>query len=234
MGGYLFRGMDMKNSRISSGSRPIPSGFSLIEMALVLVVVGIILGIGTSAWLSINDARRITVTSNRMQAAKNCLITRVVNSHRYPKYTSGYSDPNANEVDRCLGERIDAWGQPIRFLEGFQDGGGTLAGACLVADDALPTSHPCHPDNAPVLPEDGSSGSTAVDKDGNTVEDVVFILLSFGEDMTADDASYGTPLNTDIATQMTAEPNFEEDPDEDDIVLIVTVHDLLAAIARSE
>jgi type II secretory pathway pseudopilin PulG len=202
-------------------------------MALVLVVVGVILGIGTSAWMSINDARRITMTGNRMQAAKNCLITRVVNSHRYPSYTSGYGSPAGNGVDACVGERLDGWGGPIYFMEGFRPDASALSGGCLLEDEALPSNHPCGSDNAPVLPSDDSE---AIDKDGNTVEDVAFILVSFGEDATADDASYGGVLDPPLAVTMDAstDPDFEFNTGEDDVVLIVTVHDLLAAIARSE
>jgi prepilin-type N-terminal cleavage/methylation domain-containing protein len=220
----------MKRAHAEGGRGAPDFGFTLVEAAIVLVIVGVILGIGTSAWMTMNDAREITLTSNRMRAAKNCLITKVVISHQYPDWTSGYASPSTAAVDDCMEERLDAWDQEIRFLEGFRTGGASLADGCLLMDQTLPDNHPCGADNAPVEP---ATGSTATDADGNTVNDVAFVLISFGEDRTADDAGYGNQLpGGTFATTMSATPDFSSN--DDDVFLIVTYPDLLAAIARSE
>lgn len=227
----------MRHARASNGLKSFSFGFSLLEVAIVLVIAGIILGIGTSAWLTMNEARRITLTTNRMRAAKDCLITRVVNSKKYPERapTDDYANETRYEVSRCLAQRNDGWGQPIYFLEGFRPGGAGLAGGCLFQDEALPEDHPCGVDNAPVLP---SVDSQAIDKDGApAVDDVAFVLVSFGSDLTADDVSYGSVLTGGVlAATMTASttPDFTFSNGEDDVVMIVTYPELLAAIARSE
>jgi hypothetical protein len=90
----------------------------------------------------------------------------------------------------------------------------------------------------------GAGTSSVIDKDGNQVEDVAFVLVSYGADRQFDatNSGYGTldPLNGPftITLDTANRPDFEvepiNEPDEDDIVLIVTYPELLAAIARSE
>jgi len=242
-----------RHARASHGPGAGRFGFSMLEMAIVLVIAGIILGIGTTAWLTMNEARRITLTSNRMAAARDCLINRVVTGKTYPRYTPGgdYSQETSQEVDRCLAQRSDGWGQPILFIGGVWDDGGTTrwlgenGDECLVSDPTLPDTHPCFGD--PVLPIEGNGtiASAVTDKDGSEVEDVVFVLLSYGENRVADPTNSGYDTLHNIAGGQLANtlnpndrPNFEVEDvnkrDEDDVVMIVTVQDLLAAIARSE
>jgi prepilin-type N-terminal cleavage/methylation domain-containing protein len=242
----------MRHARASNGLKSFSFGFSLLEVAIVLVIAGIILGIGTSAWLTMNEARRITLTTNRMRAARDCLINRVIVGKTYSQYTPGgdYSNETTFEVDRCLSQRVDGWGQPILFLGGVWDDAGTptrLSGECIISDSTLPIDHPCFDEAVRPIEGDTSGTSSVRDKDGSWIEDVAFLLISYGADRQADPTNSGYDGLFDIPNDQFANtlnptdpnrPNFEVEAGnesvEDDIVMIVTVQDLLAAIARSE
>lgn len=217
---------------------PRPAGFTLVEMALVLLIIGLVAGLGYTAWQSLNDASRIQATENRMRAARDCIVAGTVNSGRYPSYDQDYDSPGANVVDGCLDGIEDSWGQPILFLEGLSSPGTGLEGECLDPSETADSSDPCHISNAPVRPD--PVNSLATDRDGNTVERVAFILISYGDDMMAADTSYGDRF--DIGANQFASVMGATTPDfstaatleAEDIYMIVTFYDLMAAFAEAK
>ncbi len=218
-------------------------GFTLIESAIVLVVIGTVLALGVMAWMSIKSGFEVSHTRAKLKAVKSCLMERMILSDKYPDFSVNLQEDEDNNyecennvqtkaVDYCLckSEYKDAWGRRIRFLGGIYDNGTTWApinGKGIMNSDRRSF-------NATSFPGDKSN---ATNKDGGSVKNIVFILLSKGIDGSFDRNStlhYFLPNATDVSNQTLAAnleegtwPDFEiNDKDYDDQVLIVTGNEL--------
>jgi type II secretory pathway pseudopilin PulG len=212
-----------------SGS--LSSGFTLIEMAVILVIIGLILFVGVASWQMLSEGRRITRTRIILEEAKDCLIKRMYYTEAYPRFHTGRDASNSSaDVDQCLGEKRDAWGHPLRYLGGINATNGSLAGQFIIDDRAE--------NQTAVSPGDWSN---AIDKDGNNTGDIAFVLISFGRDGQADHSSYGGRLPTDDIYEPTqTASSTEDDPANppqfnvtgDDLSLIVTGNELKALLTE--
>jgi prepilin-type N-terminal cleavage/methylation domain-containing protein len=226
------------------------AGFSLIELAVVLVIAGILLGIGSASWNMIYATRKIAITRGELRKVRNCIVNRIVADGLYPSFTADLSNPDSRTVDYCLGGSIvstggvtisgktDAWGGSIRYISGFA-GNGTLAGECVLARPGVSSSDPCYTG----LPPDVTSNASGFD--GAGYQRVAFILVSFGSDGTADNtSSYGGLFALgDLAATMNTSPNqpnfrrlskalYPNDFNTQDVELIVPYTELAAEIAK--
>lgn len=221
-------------------------GMTLVEVAIVLVIAGIILGIGASSWMLLAEGRKNSSTLATMRRARDCMVNYVAQTGLYPAYSADLaSDANA-AVDICLLGKVDGWGRQIMFLEGLPDGGvGNLAGGCLLATDLVADDDPCSPSYAlrtpPIKPD---AASTLTDKDGNVISDLAFVLVSFGRLRNADHTSYGNRLDPAQAGVFANRINSASPPDfstslltspaeDDDLYLAVTYPELVAEVAKS-
>jgi prepilin-type N-terminal cleavage/methylation domain-containing protein len=202
-------------------------GFTLVELAIVLIIVGLVVSLGTAAWVSLMESRKVVQARSVLQQAKDCLVKRVVFSERYPTYNAtaaGFCDDvnNDKDVNSCLCRPgiHDPWSGDIYYLSGIQDAANTsLLGEPVVQDEAK--------GQYAVSPHDDSQ---ALNTAGDTVEDVAFVLLSLGKNDTPDGSGYAALQgNTRVSVIDAADP-----PDfssaGDDVVLIVTSHELAAAV----
>ncbi|MGM0611442.1 MAG: type II secretion system protein [Thermodesulfobacteriota bacterium] len=199
-------------------------GFTLIESAVVLVVIGTVMAVGAMAWMSIKSGFEVSHTRAKLKAVKSCLMERMILSDKYPDFTLNLQEDKDDNyqcennattkaVDYCLcqPEYKDAWGRRIRFLGGI-DGSNSLNGT---------------PFNATHFP---AGESNATDKDGKVVEGIAFIVLSkgangkFNHNSTKD---LFTNEDSLVGSLEDGTPNFEFDAkDYDDQVLIVTGNEL--------
>ncbi|WP_457572461.1 hypothetical protein [Desulfovulcanus sp.] len=208
------------------------SGFTLIEMAVILIIIGLILFVGVASWQTLSEGRRITQTRTILEEAKDCLIKRMYYTEAYPRFDTGNNTSNSSaDVDQCLAEKRDAWGHPLRYLGGIDNAtNASLAGKFIIDDLA-------ENQTAEYKPGDWSN---ATDKDGNNVGDIAFILISFGRDGQADDSSYGTPLsftgsiyNPDSTAARIDENHLPQfNATGDDLYLIVTGNELKAVLSQ--
>lgn len=217
-------------------------GFTLIEMAIVLVIAGIIMGIGASGWMLLAEGRKNTSTYATMRRVRDCIENYVAQSGLYPSYSSNLATDTNAAVNLCLGGKLDAWGEQIMFLEGIRDGGGNLSGLCLLSTETADSNDPCSPQHTSSPPIHPDAASTITDKDGNTIEDVAFVLISFGRQRNADHTSYGDRLDPAqagvFANQISSAspPNFSASllaNEDDDIYLAVTYPELVSEVAKS-
>lgn len=222
-------------------------GYTLVEMAIVLVIAGIILAIGVSSWMLLAEGRKNSSTYATMRRARDCIEDYVAQTGLYPAYSSDLAaDPNF-AVNICLNGKLDAWGEQIMFLEGIRDGGGTLASLCLLSTETASTDDPCSAeyavtaDRPPIKPD---ATSTITDKDGNTISDVAFVLISYGRQRNADHTSYGNLLDPAVvgvfASRISAgsQPDFSttlllNPREDDDIYMVVTYPELVSEVAKS-
>ncbi len=225
------------NGKTEAGSRAFnDGGFTLIEMAVVLVVLGTVLAIGAVSWMSIKSGFEVSHTRSKLKAVKSCLIERMILSDKYPDFTSNLQEDEDDNyqcvnnkqtkaVDYCLckSEYKDAWGHRIRFLGGIYDNGTNwvpINGKGIMNSNR--TSF-----NATSFPGDKSN---ATDKDGGSVKNIAFILLSKGSNGEFDRKSTRNLFADKYTLAGSLEdgtPNFEFDnKDYDDQVLIVTGNQL--------
>jgi prepilin-type N-terminal cleavage/methylation domain-containing protein len=199
----------------SSIPSPPNRGFSLIELAIILVIVGIILSIGTASWVTFMEGRRVAKTRSVLQQAKDCLVRRVVFNERYPR---------AVDFEECVGEvGKDGWNRNVGWLIGFNDDEDALNGTMFVARDDARNQTATYPDTE----------SRAVTETGDQ-KSVALILLSAGDDGDWDHSSYKTELNGagPYVLNSSNPPDFVASQ-KDDIFLVVKGYEFTAAIKNA-
>lgn len=233
---------------------------TLIELGIVLVIIGIILSIGTASWISYADARRVVITAGEMRRAKDCLVQRILNDRMYPGFTAAgdYSDRMSFSVDDCLNGRLDGWGRPLCYIQGLQaPGDGLNEDDCLLVNETtLDENDPCSPSNSKSPPVQPYTSSKIVDDDGETINDVAFVIVSMGHDGVPNHTSYaalfpnmdgryetaGSTNTAPWAARMGSTPDFSDatnnpatlnEPEDEDIYLVVTYSELLAELANA-
>ena len=80
-------------------------GFTLVELSLVIVVIGLLLGFGITAWMSMKTSQQISATTTTLKTAASCLSKYVIHSEQTPAQT--YFSK------RCVD--VDPWGQDIIY-----------------------------------------------------------------------------------------------------------------------
>ncbi|MCK9241515.1 prepilin-type N-terminal cleavage/methylation domain-containing protein [Desulfocurvus sp.] len=223
------------------------SGFTLIELSVVIVIIGIILAAGTVGWNAVTQGRRLAEAKTNLAEVRDCLVRRMYHNNTYPSYTAGldcqvggsFSAP-AMDVDACLCGVLDPWGRNVHYIEGVTDdgtGGYVALGGRHVASVAHQGVNGTTPDR---------DASRLIDMNGNDVNYVVFALVSPGADGLLDDASY-RDLFSGGSLAATLDPNDPPDfdratpPDysvpwtiegDDDIYLYLTAPELRTLLAQ--
>ncbi len=214
-------------------------GFTLIELTISVVIIGIIVVIGVGSWQMLLKSRQLAKTRSDLLQVKQCLISRAVWSERYPSYNATSMQIPANcsggaslDVDACLcegGVILDEWGGRVHFIAGILDSGGASAnGQFFIDDDAKGQ-------NATQLHDSDSKFS---DTNGETVQNVAFVLVSCGENRSSD-TNYFNADCTDAAGQIDelvdgVDLDFSKDDpgeeDKDDIYVFATARELISAV----
>ena len=217
-------------------------GFTMMELSVVIVIIGLLLAGGTAGFYAVLEGRRVAKTQALLEQAKQCLLKRIYLSNQYPSYTGDDSpadntdnmdcdgtygtdyDNTAKDVDACLCGKLDAWGENFYFIEGLR----AVSLDPLSSDDFYVSDNPAQNEEA-VAPD--ASGSQVIDKDGNTIRYVAFVLLSAGRDRSLDNSSYANLFTGSFrALPLSGTPDFssddtgttDDDTIRDDQVVIVT------------
>ena len=210
-------------------------GFTLIELGIVLVVAGLLIGLGISSWVGFRDSRRLALAASLEYQMKDCLTRRVLHSERYPTWKGAAACDTTLDVDACMCSNgspiLDPWGKPFLFLSGWDttsparglgDISAGLTSQFVISDTAR--------DQTRTAP---AATSTATDHTGTGRKDVAFILVSYGQDTLADSTTYGSRFGTNRAAALSTAtpPNFQTGH-KDDVYLIVTGGELTAYLAH--
>ncbi len=198
--------------RKATSQRPshAPIGFTLIEMAIVLVIVGLLLSAVGIGWYSVLEGRRIAQTRSILQQTKDCITQRLYYSNTFPTYTPGATcdpspppyvlgnvagDPNPStfDVDVCMCEVTDAWGSPIFYIDGLED----ITLTAMGQSGAYVNSNIPRGENAT---QPSQASSVIFDKDGTEIHSVAVVLVSPGRDRVLDDATYRLLFDGGTAT----------------------------------
>lgn len=185
-------------------------GFTLLEIALVLVVVGILLAIGLLSWSSFAESRRYSKTNSQLMQMKDCLVRCIVFTEHYPRQ---------DDFENCrelTGK--DAWGGDIKWIVGVNN-----------TDDALNPTHAVVTDKARNQNATRLSDYKIITANGNFTS-VAFALVSLGEDKkpNGSGSSY-SDLNNHSEIQLTENATVNSD----DLVLVVTGYELAATIKNA-
>lgn len=183
---------------------PRNSGSTLPELAIILVIIGILLGAGLLAWTSLAESRRVSKTRSQLESMKQCLVRAVLFTEHYPR------DDDFNHCQNMTGK--DAWGNPLHWIIGTNSTGTRLAEQHAVITDTARNQ------TAAPVNEGLSLRTTQGEHNG-----VAFALVSLGPDQIPDHPAYavsGGTLSADLdLTNAT-----------DDLVLVVTGYELTATI----
>lgn len=198
-------------------------GFNLVETALVLLLIGFLLSLGTASWSTLAASRRMAQTRAELFQVKQCLVRHAAAGGRYPTYLSTIDCTQEQETDLgvCLcrtGPR-DVWGNAFLFLEGRDESGAGLAGKSIT-DDAY--------QNLEAVIAD--SGSAAVDSAGHSHTSVAFVLVSLGPNGTADGTFDAFSAGTAARTMRKTADFSTGGEDYDDLYLIVSSRELRAVL----
>ncbi len=199
------------------------SGFSLVETALVLLLVGFLLSLGTASWSTLATSKRIAQTRSELLGVKQCLVRHVSYSGRYPTFASSTDCSQNQETDLgvclCRNNPKDVWGNPYVYLEGRDINGDGLAGKSVVDNGYLGMEA-----------ADIDADTYAADASGQSHTSVAFVLVSLGgnglADGVFDDFSSGITART-----MGKPVDFSVGGEDfDDIYVIVTTRELRATL----
>lgn len=81
------------------------TGFTLIELAFAITVIGLLLSFGVTAWMSMKTTHQISATKTTLQSASSCLANYVLHSEVTP--------PQAYFTSKC--SDTDSWGENIVY-----------------------------------------------------------------------------------------------------------------------
>lgn len=232
-------------------------GFTILEMAIVLVIIGIIISAASFAWMTVWEGRRVGKTNAILVETRDCLIKRLFFSNTYPSYTgdgvAGRTDntdcdptginATAKDVDACMCGKLDAWGNRLYFIEGLAESTEEpmAEGSAKYVEDNLAKGQNA---TAP-----SGTRSVLIDKDGNSVHYVAFVIVSAGRDRELDDDSYRKLFEEGAGTQHIAALDPDDPPDfdfgtlpdytgaspdrgDDDMYIYVTAPELRALLAQ--
>ena len=197
------------------------NGFTLVELAIVILIAGLLMGIGIFSWQSMMKARKIAATRSALYQAKDCLLTRIASTNKFPDYTASPDCTNIDttkDVDFCLCNIKDPWGNQIVFLEGKDTSGNCLSSSSnyVLENEAANQTR-------------ASLSSSIIDTKGKNIENVAFVLISKGEDGKFDNATYGDyfPNDDDLANCIDpANPIPDFSNNTDDIMIVITGNEL--------
>lgn len=183
------------------------AGFTLIELSVVIVIIGIILAAGTVGWNAVTQGRRLAVAKTNLTEVRDCLVRRMFHNNSYPTYTAnldceegGNFDDDGTlgmDVDACLCGKLDPWGRRMYYIEGLAQNSTTgileplSQGGKHVASLAYQGVNGTTPYKHEKPSDDNAEpDSQVIDMNGNYVNYVVFVLVSAGADGLLDDSSY--------------------------------------------
>ena len=205
------------------------AGFTLVESAIVLIIIGLIIGVAASGFYTLLEGQRLTKTRSGLDDVKQCLMRRLYASELYPSLTNSLTDCSASvsalDVDFCLCESglRDGWNRPFLFIQNLIDSDVDGMDGYAAVSDILRGGQ------LRTLP---STTNTVTTTTGEVLSDVAYILLSYGADGLPGDASYGNLLAGDLTATMLPNSAIDFTNKGDDLYILITSRELAAALRR--
>ncbi|WP_169309235.1 type II secretion system protein [Desulforhopalus sp. IMCC35007] len=122
-------------------------GFTLIELALVITIMGLLLSFGLVAWMSMKTSQQISAVKTTLTSVSDCLSNYVIHSGTIP--------PQAYFTRHCA--VLDPWGNSIIY---YNTGDNQEVSA--VTTKTLRDETGDHPDTAWILASGGPDGTITI------------------------------------------------------------------------
>ncbi len=91
-------------------------GFTLIEIAIVLVIVGLLLGLGTSLVGPLTKKSKRSESQEDVNAAVNAIIGYAASNNRLPVWGDNTADGTLDEFCEVVTDRTDSFQKPIYYF----------------------------------------------------------------------------------------------------------------------
>lgn len=132
------------------------NAFSLIEMAIIVVIIGVIVATTVPRIVSQISRDKVGDTRNFVREARDEIIGKMISGSSFVLPVAG----SGNTVPTSISTREDAWGQPLYYFVADVSGGSKLTNSGICAT------------NSTLL--------TVTEPGGSSISDVAFIVASFG------------------------------------------------------
>jgi len=189
------------SSHIDNAQRP--NGFTLVELAVSLVVIGLLIGLGTAMVGPLMNAIKVRESRDNLGAAVESINGWAAGNNRLPQWGDGVADVTTDEFVEVARSSADAWTRPFIYL--FD--------ANLF--NATPTKDTICGRRSTALTLNTTDPAA-------TITNVAYIVLSQGDDALTDTKIGVTPITSGsitAATTVTANTS-------DDLVRWVTLDEL--------
>lgn len=152
------------------------NGFTLVELAVSLVVIGLLIGLGTSMVGPLMSAIKVRESRENLGAAVESINSWAAGNNRLPQWGDGITDATIDELVEVTRNTADAWGRSFIYIYDQN----------LFA--AVPTKD--------TICGRRSTSLKLIDLNTNaTIQNVAFAILSLG-----DDAESNTTLTSGTLT----------------------------------
>ncbi len=91
-------------------------GFTLVEMAIVLVIVGLLIGIGAGMIGPLTTMSKVRESRETVEANILSVIGWAASNNRLPQWGDGVADATIDEFVEVVKKTTDAWGRPVIYL----------------------------------------------------------------------------------------------------------------------
>ncbi len=202
----------MKLNRLNS------RGFSLVEMALVLVVVGIVIGIGAGMIGPLTTMSKTRESREILESDIASVSSWSASNNRLPTFTP--TPPDTTRFDQIVRSPVDSWGRPLMYL---YDANLAPSGSNVPTKDTI-----CGRKTTAISITDTTVIPTV------TTNNVAFVIISQGEDAltqtTLNGILNGVALNGVIAGSGAATGTITRDPTISDIIRWITLDELRSKV----
>lgn len=160
-------------------------GFSLVELAIVIVVIGLVIAMGMKLLTPVVERTKRTGTNETLDAAVAAVIGYAEVNNKLPLVGDGIPDSTYDEFVEVVRNSKDVWGNDLIYRP---DSNLTLDGSVCGRSDAAITIRKCL-----------NAACTSID---STTEDVAFVIVSSGPNMNIQtDTTAVLPATFDIYNQ---------------------------------
>ncbi|MDI3493699.1 MAG: hypothetical protein PWP17_1583 [Desulfomicrobiaceae bacterium] len=185
------------------------TGFSLLEVSIALVIIGLLLAVGVLSWNTLAETRRLAKARAQLLEVRDCMLRASLLHEHYPSDTDFLRCSNATG--------LDPWGGGLRMVRGVTTAGLALDESFAVVTDAAR-------DQTLTLP-DGNASRAILLPEGENRTSIAFAVVSLGKNRAADHPSLAG-LNTATIVPLAASMDFSS-PTKDDVVLPVQGYEVM-------